>query len=244
MVDVDGTLVQNGKDNMPSQIVTEAVALASKKIHVGIASSRPIFYLRHIFDYLKLSGPSIINGGAQVIDIASKKAYFRQPINKEDILPVYEITKKFHVDLIADTDDRPYEIKGTTPRIPREDILGLYIPSIDAPVVEKLRKRINAIPTLSSHITLSWTQGKLTISISHIKASKQHAILEVAKILGITTHEIIGIGDGGNDLPLLMACGLKVAMGNAVEDLKTIADYIAPTVEEDGVAHVIEKFVL
>jgi hydroxymethylpyrimidine pyrophosphatase-like HAD family hydrolase len=41
-----------------------------------------------------------------------------------------------------------------------------------------------------------------------------------------------------------MASGLKVAMGNAIKDLKAIADYIAPSVEEDGVADVIEKFVL
>lgn len=41
-----------------------------------------------------------------------------------------------------------------------------------------------------------------------------------------------------------MACGLKVAMGNAVQDLKEIADYIAPSVDEDGIADVIEKFVL
>ncbi|HXS15232.1 MAG TPA: HAD hydrolase family protein, partial [Candidatus Saccharimonadales bacterium] len=60
----------------------------------------------------------------------------------------------------------------------------------------------------------------------------------------ISTEEIIGIGDGHNDFPLLMACGLKVAMGNAVDDLKAIADYIAPSVDEDGVADVIEKFIL
>jgi hypothetical protein len=41
-----------------------------------------------------------------------------------------------------------------------------------------------------------------------------------------------------------MACGLKVAVGNAVEELKEIADYIAPPLEEDGVADVINKFVL
>lgn len=76
------------------------------------------------------------------------------------------------------------------------------------------------------------------------QAIKQHGILEVAEMLGISTHEIIGVGDGYNDFPLLMACGLKVAMGNAVSDLKEIADYIAPTVEEDGVADVIEEFVL
>lgn len=41
-----------------------------------------------------------------------------------------------------------------------------------------------------------------------------------------------------------MACGFKVAMGNAVDEVKAIADYIAPPVEEDGVADVIEKFIL
>lgn len=41
-----------------------------------------------------------------------------------------------------------------------------------------------------------------------------------------------------------MACGLKVAMGSAVEDLKAIADYIAPSVDEDGVVDVIQKFIL
>ena len=67
---------------------------------------------------------------------------------------------------------------------------------------------------------------------------------ELGKILNIRTHEIIGIGDGPNDFPLLMASGLKVAMGNAIPDLKAIADYVTATVEEDGVAQVIEKFVL
>lgn len=41
-----------------------------------------------------------------------------------------------------------------------------------------------------------------------------------------------------------MACGLRVAMGNAVDDLKAIADYIAPSVDDDGLAEVIEKFIL
>lgn len=41
-----------------------------------------------------------------------------------------------------------------------------------------------------------------------------------------------------------MASGLKVAMGNAVDDLKAIADYIAPSVNEDGIVDVIEKFIL
>ena len=61
--------------------------------------------------------------------------------------------------------------------------------------------------------------------------------------MGIETHEIISIGDSYNDFPLLMASGLRVAMGNAFSDLKEIAHYIAPSVQQDGVADVIQKFV-
>ena len=98
--------------------------------------------------------------------------------------------------------------------------------------------------SISVFTVKSWTPGKIDVIVSHPKSTKQHGIFEVAKILNIETHDIIGVGDGYNDFPLLMACGLKVAMGNAVEDLKAIADYIAPSVEDDGVADVIEKFVI
>ena len=66
----------------------------------------------------------------------------------------------------------------------------------------------------------------------------------VANLLKIKTTEIIGVGDGYNDFPMLLACGLKVAMDNANDDLKAIADYIAPSVDDDGVADVIEKYIL
>ncbi|MBI5619841.1 HAD hydrolase family protein, partial [Candidatus Gottesmanbacteria bacterium] len=83
-----------------------------------------------------------------------------------------------------------------------------------------------------------------SMEITHTDASKLHGIVEVARHLNIKTEEIIGVGDGYNDFPLLMASGLKIAMGNAVPELKEIADFVAPTVDEDGVATVIEKFIL
>jgi hydroxymethylpyrimidine pyrophosphatase-like HAD family hydrolase len=82
------------------------------------------------------------------------------------------------------------------------------------------------------------------VVISNSLATKQHGIIEVARLLNISTKDIIGVGDGYNDFPLLLACGLKIAMGNANEELKKIADFVAPSVEEDGVATVIEKFIL
>lgn len=241
ILDVDGTLIPNREDGMPSKKVTDFIAKIDNKIHVGIASSRPLFMLTDITSRLKLSGPSIINGGAQVIDIRTHKIYYRQPVKNGDVPRVFRIMERLNLPLYADTDEKEILISD---RLTSDTILGLFVSALDFDTIDKLRKMIDAIPTLSSHVTPSWTKGKFTIAITHAKATKQHAIFEVAKILGINTHEIIGVGDGYNDFPLLMACGLKVAMGNAVDELKAIADYIAPTVEEDGVADVIEKFVL
>lgn len=47
-----------------------------------------------------------------------------------------------------------------------------------------------------------------------------------------------------NDLPLFEASGFKVAMGNACPELKAVADYIAPSVTEDGLAHVVDRYIL
>lgn len=62
--------------------------------------------------------------------------------------------------------------------------------------------------------------------------------------MNLNNSEIIGVGDGYNDLPMLKVCGLKIAMGNAVPELKLIANYIAPNVEKEGVINIIEKFIL
>ena len=62
--------------------------------------------------------------------------------------------------------------------------------------------------------------------------------------LGIPAAQVLAMGDGGSDLPLLQAAGIGVAMANATEGLKAAADYVTASCDEDGVAAAIEKFVL
>ena len=58
------------------------------------------------------------------------------------------------------------------------------------------------------------------------------------------TSQMIAIGDSYNDLPLLAACGLGIAMGGSPEELRAIADHVAPSVDDDGLAVAIEEHVL
>ena len=241
IVDVDGTLIPNKRDGMPSQRVTEAIAKASKLIHIGVATSRPYFMLSHIFDHLKLSGPSIINGGAQIIDSKSQKSLWGKTIDAQDFHTVKRILKDINISFFVRDGDK--DITDLTTYTPRK-LFCIGALELSPKTANYVIDKVSHIPTIAVHKVPDWKKGKYSIIISHVYATKQHGILEIAKILDINIHEIIAVGDGGNDMPLLMACGLKVAMGNAVGDLKAIADYIAPPVEEDGVADVIEKFVL
>jgi HAD superfamily hydrolase (TIGR01484 family) len=242
MLDLDGTTIPPLLKGLPSRKVSEAIAKANKRLHVGIVSARPFSLVKPISSHLSLSGPSIISGGAQIVDFPSEKIVLQEFISKKDVVSVANLLEKLKFNFIVQYDGLDHGVKFDRKNVKRA--LDIAIPEIPVNKAIFLRNELKKISSVVSHVTTSWNGGGAWVQISSVKATKQHAILAVARILGIETHEIIGVGDGYNDFPLLMACGLKVAMGNAVPELKEIADYIAPSVEEDGVADVIEKFVL
>ncbi|GAJ07642.1 unnamed protein product [marine sediment metagenome] len=66
----------------------------------------------------------------------------------------------------------------------------------------------------------------------------------LASHLGISLTEIIAIGDGPNDISLLSSAGLAIAMGDAPDELKAVADFITLDVDHSGLAEAIKKFLL
>ena len=243
LVDVDGTLMVATPDGVPTKKVLHAMDRASKFLHVGLATSRCILNTAYILDMLKLSGPSILEGGACIYDAAKRKSLSEQVLTPENLKPLQSLLidsglEFEYCDNVGDHMKFPKSGK-----VPKKAFM-VFSQGVDNDHAKRITLQLTANMDAAIHTTNSWTKGKTDILITHPQATKQHGILEVAKILGIETHEIIGVGDGNNDFPLLMACGLKIAMGNAGDDLKAIADYVAPDVSEDGLAHVIEKFIL
>lgn len=74
--------------------------------------------------------------------------------------------------------------------------------------------------------------------------SKAGGLARVAQGLGVTSQETLAIGDGDNDIEMLQWAGLGIAMGNGMPGVKAVADWIAPPVEDDGVAVALRHFVL
>lgn len=78
--------------------------------------------------------------------------------------------------------------------------------------------------------------------ISHKDARKSCAVEFLCKEWGINKDEVLTIGDQNNDIELLKSGGIKVAMGNATDELKAYADYITDSVDNDGWVKAVEKF--
>ena len=74
--------------------------------------------------------------------------------------------------------------------------------------------------------------------------SKGIALATVAKRLGVERDQVIAIGDEENDVPMLQWAGLGLAMGNAPDSVKRMAHAVIPSVDEDGVAWAIDRYIL
>ena len=241
MLDLDDTTVVHGKDSLPTERVATAIAKAKREIHVCIATARPLREAIPIMDHLKLSGPCVLADGTQIYDPVKNMIIHNVALPDGFLAPIYRVLKENNLKTFLYDGERDITYNGG---IAPKNILSVYVPHVVFSDVDRLVDLLSIDPAIHVQKLHAWDKEFMSIHITSSEASKLHGILEVARILNITREEIIGVGDGYNDFPLLMACGLKIAMGNAVPELKAIADFIAPTVQEDGVAIILEKLVL
>lgn len=76
------------------------------------------------------------------------------------------------------------------------------------------------------------------------KAQKMRAVKEIAAHYQITPEEIVAFGDDYNDMEMLQGCGIGVAMENAIDDVKRLADEVCADNDADGVAGWLEQHIL
>lgn len=120
---------------------------------------------------------------------------------------------------------------------PEIDILKIGAFTLD----EEAQQTLLAMGSPCSSITMMRT-GPCNIELNSSLASKGHAIAWLCRMLDLSMSQVLAIGDNQNDLTLLQATGVSVAMGNAEEDVKAAADYVAGTNEEDGAGKFLEWY--
>lgn len=121
----------------------------------------------------------------------------------------------------------------------KDDIIKAIIVDLNKSKLKKVRKdleKLNDLEVLSS--------GRYNLEVNKKGISKGKAVKYLAEYYGIKREEVIAIGDNENDISMIEYAGLGVAMGNGIKELKEKADYITDSNNRNGVAKVIEKFIL
>lgn len=116
-------------------------------------------------------------------------------------------------------------------------------------LTEKMVRQIGKMLNRYHDIFYSRSQAankssSFTMDISNIHATKNKAIKYIINSLRIPKAEVMAIGDNFNDLSLFTACGVKIAMSNAVAELKRKADFEAPNINHDGVAYILNNMLV
>lgn len=219
----------------------EAISSLMKRgVPVSVASGRNINQAASVIESLGIADPCMLSNGAIIYDPSTKKILESTPIDKESLKQIYEIVKGDVQKFIICT---PYDEHSYTSEGYGEQVVGLFVEKLTKEKAEYYVQELGKIPMLSVHSSDKAFDGHTYfVSINEVTATKQRALLHLLHRLRLPAEEVVAVGDGENDLPMIIAAGMGVAMGNAGEGLKSIADYIAPSVDEDGLVHVIEKF--
>jgi hypothetical protein len=238
ILDLDGTTIPNKKDGMPSERVRQAVHKIRDKISISAATGRGINGCREIIKSLGLKSPCIVNGGTRIIDPITEKIIWEKELDKSQVEAIMEVAKYYQYPVFFGD-----ELEGTLPKYKtiKSGERIVYIEPVTKEDTEIILDKLSKIPNITAHKVKSWTPDHFDIHITHFEATKRHSLEILLDILKVHKDDVVAIGDGNNDLPLFELAGYKIAMENGSEELKKKADMIAPSVDEDGLAVVLEK---
>lgn len=241
--DIDGTLLSKkfyGAIALPTESVTRAVRATSKVIPTGLVTGRQIQKSINIIKHLELTGLSIISNGAQIYESKSDKMIVEHVLDHFAVIDIAKTLSDWNV---------PYWIQDNGEDIPFTKSYRPFKPfifvahKVSLETSDQIASMVKQFPNVVAFPGLAFPDGTYDTLITDSRANKKTALIEVAKMLEIETQDILGFGDGLNDIDL-MECCYGVAMGNADKVVKDKAKYITSGVEEDGVAAALERLVL
>lgn len=267
-MDMDGTFLDS--QSMPTEKNIEALKKAKQSgVVIAFASGRIYPAIR---EYVRLFGddvPVIACNGAIVYRSAGEEAIYKAYMPYEDMVKLLEISREYNLYYHFFTEDRLFTVelkygsllykKWNDMLPPQEkimievidnpyDVLNKYKNSLVKFVISDdnvdfldnvVKKKIEESGDFE--VTKS-AKNNLEIMVKGVSKGKGLEIL--SDYLAIPRSQIIAVGDSLNDVSMIRYAGLGVAMGNADERVIPWADYIAPTNDESGIAHVVEKFLL
>lgn len=238
--DLDGTALDSPGQKMPSDKLVKAVANLKDTYYLSAATGRVWSFGKHVMQGMHLVDPSIISAGTQICNPVTGDILWQKVIpdkSLENVLHVFRQYPEYKL-LHNDGTEDDYFYGGVSPKdfVAKDPVYFLeqvFVPDRTAvEIYEKLRK----IEGITCVMVIAQKPGTRDMHVLNEFATKEHAVAELLNILHIKKENTIGIGDSHNDVHLFNAVEYKVAMGNAIQELKDRADKVIGPASEDGLA--------
>jgi len=260
VLDLDDTLL---KDDYSISARTKDLLFEAQNmgVKVVLASGRPTPAMHQFAIELKLAhydSYMISFNGAVVTSMKTNESIFERSLTKEEVhsLHDFSIENKVHIitysdkGVISETDSEYIDVELKLTGIPHHKV-----PSFKTEVTGTAVKCILLEhPDYLIHVETKLKAERTDLSVSRSKPfflevmpqgiDKAASIDFLANKLGIEQSEIIAVGNAGNDLTMVQYAGLGIWVDNVSDDLRHHADFIVASNENDGVAEVVERFIL
>ncbi len=265
-IDVDGTLV-NSENRLTAGTKAAIRDVLANNIGVTLVSGRARLTMEPFVKELGLTLPFISSSGAHIIDPTSNKTLYYSAMPTEVLGIIVQYAREAHAPIIFQESDRIF-YEGSEAEL--EYLSETY--KIDITVADELKAHFVQVddilhahsepvkvymchdPAIVQGIEAKLKQQHLPIymtysappylEITSIQATKGEALRRLAAHLNLDPKRILAIGDSPNDLSMFEIVGTRVAMGNAVPEVKAVADLIAPTNDQDGAAWALRTLAL
>ena len=271
-LDLDGTLFDNSS-RISERNLTAIRSITDKGIHVVISTGRPFEGIPFDQIKGTGINYAITANGSGIYEISTGKCLYENAMDEELVTPIlnFLLTRDIHMDAFiggkgytpiqcVETAQKltvPSSIKNyiITTRTRLDNILQFihenqlkvqkmalnFYPAADGTLIDRetVRKFLVSNPSITTVCG-----GYNNLEFTRADANKGVGLRKLAEILGVNPDATMAIGDTENDLAIIEAAGIGVAMGNATDAVKARADYVTTTNTKDGVAAAIEHFIL
>lgn len=271
-LDLDGTLFDNSS-RISKRNLTAIRSITDKGIHVVISTGRPFEGIPFDQIKGTGINYAITANGSGIYEISTGKCLYENAMDEELVTPIlnFLLTRDIHMDAFIggkgytpvqciETAQKltvPSSIKNyiITTRTRLDNILQFihenqlkvqkmtlnFYPAADGTLIDRetVRKFLVSNPSITTVCG-----GYNNLEFTRADANKGVGLRKLAEILGVNPDATMAIGDTENDLAIIEAAGIGVAMENATDAVKARADYVTTTNTKDGVAAAIEHFIL
>ncbi len=261
-LDLDGTLTNSEKIITPRTF--DALMKAQREgVRLVLASGRPTFGIAALANQLQLAdygGYVLSYNGGRIIDWCEKTVIFSQVVDQKLVPILYDFAEKAQLPIVTYLPEAILASKNEGEYLAEE----ARINGMPVVVAQNFVEEAMQIAGGSTKFLIPGEPELLIQLESEMKAAlseqmevfrsapfflelppkgidKAQSLQRLLTHLGLERESLMAFGDGFNDLSMIQFAGQGVAMANAVEEVKSIADFVTTSNEEDGIAHALEQ---